>query len=73
VTREDIVEQYKPTNYDPDNGPVYQAVCDTCGARGPVVGFAADAIPVLGVRTRQDYIDFSHQACEKSNINLWEQ
>jgi hypothetical protein len=33
------------TGVDEDNGPVYWAECQHCGARGPLVGWAADAIP----------------------------
>jgi hypothetical protein len=31
------------TGVDPDNGPVYWAECGRCGARGPLVSWAADA------------------------------
>lgn len=33
------------TGVDEDNGPVYWAECQRCGAQGPIVGWAADAIP----------------------------
>lgn len=33
------------TGVDEDNGPVYWAECQRCGARGPLVDWAADAIP----------------------------
>lgn len=32
------------TGVDEDNGPVYWAECQRCGAQGPIVGWAADAI-----------------------------
>jgi hypothetical protein len=33
------------TGVDEDNGPVYWAECQRCGARSSLVGWAADAIP----------------------------
>ena len=62
VERDDITDSVI-TSYDPNNGPIYYARCDCCGAQGPVVGWAADAVPALSVRTRQEYIDF----CKKGD------
>ena len=60
VESDDTVAVYRPTGYDPDNGPTYQAVCQQCGAHGPVVGFAADAVPACG--RRGDAVDWINRA-----------
>src|SRR5687768_15457702 len=44
VESEQIVDRIV-TGVDEDNGPVYWAECQHCGARSPLVSWAADAIP----------------------------
>jgi hypothetical protein len=34
----------KITTYDENNGPIYWAECQQCGARGPITSWAADAV-----------------------------
>jgi hypothetical protein len=58
VEKEDIVDTVI-TGYDVNNGPVYYARCECCSAQGPVVGWAADAIPVLSVQSHEEYLSFS--------------
>ena len=43
VESEQIVDR-TVTGVDENNGPVYWAECQRCGVRGPLVGWAADAI-----------------------------
>lgn len=45
------------TGVDPHNGPVYWAECQRCGARGPLVGFAADAVDAWNNTSLQNYAD----------------
>lgn len=44
------VDGPQPTGLDVDNGPVYYAVCNYCGARGPLRSWAADALPAWNKR-----------------------
>lgn len=69
VEREDIVPDFRVLGYDPNNGPVYFARCDGCAAQGPIVGWAADAIPVLQVQTREEYLNFSKESDAETDRN----
>jgi hypothetical protein len=64
VEHEDIVPGKVYTSYDPDNGPIYFARCDRCSAQGPIVGWAADAIRVLSVKTKDEFLNFSKESDE---------
>ncbi len=50
IEHDNIVDGEQPTGYDIDNGPVYFAMCQHCAARGPLVGWAADALEAWNTR-----------------------
>lgn len=53
------------TGVDEDNGPVYWAECQRCGAQGPIVGWAADAIPKWNTRATESHLRAQLAEAEK--------